>query len=110
MSRGQEDVGRPCHGTGVRCGGAAAVLRQAAAQHHHRFLPRGAAHDVDETAAVVDSLEIDEGGAGLGVVAQRVEHVERARARLVADRHVLVDAYAAPLGRGEQLHADVAGL
>ena len=54
--RGHEDVGRARHGAGVRCGCAAAVLRQAAAQHHHRLLRRDAAHDVDEAAAVADSL------------------------------------------------------
>jgi hypothetical protein len=89
---------------------ALAVLREAAAQHYHRLLPCGVAHDVEETAAVVDPFKIDEGGGGLHVVAQRVEHVERARARLVADRHVLVDTDAAPLGGGHELHPDIAGL
>src|SRR5664280_2319428 len=90
--------------------GVLAVLGQAAAQHDHRLLPRGTPHDVEEAAAVVDSFKVDEGGRGLCVASQRVEHVERARARLVADRHVLVDTDAAPLCCGDELHPDIAGL
>src|SRR5512139_1540995 len=94
----------------MRCSGTAPIIRHTARQDHHGLLARDPAQDVDEAAAVPYLLEIREYGRGLRVIAQRVQHIERSRGSLVANRHVLVDADTAPLGPGHELHADVAGL
>ena len=77
---------------GVRGCGLAPGLGAAAAQDDDGLDGGGAAGDLEEVAAIGHTFQVQHRAPGAGIVAQVVQHVERADVGLVADAEELVEA------------------